>query len=78
MSKKQIKGKVIFTNNQNTAKVLTSRYKTHPKYHKKYEVSKKYLVVNPNNKYKIDQQVLIEEIKPVSKNKYFRIIKEIK
>lgn len=78
MSKKTIIGKVISANSENTAKVATERLKTHPKYKKKYRVSKNYLVHNPKNTYKVGQKVMIEEIMPISKNKHFIIIKEIK
>lgn len=78
MSKKTIIGKVISANTENTAKVATERLKAHPKYQKKYRVSKNYIVHNPKNTYKVGQMVMIEEIKPISKNKNFTIIKEIK
>lgn len=78
MSIKTIIGKVIKVDKNDTAKILTTRTVKHKKYHKKYEITKKYLVVNPDNKYKVDQNVIIESIRPVSKNKYFKIKKELK
>lgn len=77
MSKKTITGKIISTNGE-TAKVLTKRLKNHPKYQKKYEVTKKYLVHNPKGKFKVDMTVEIEETKPISKRKRFIIKQEVK
>lgn len=78
MPKKTIIGKIISLDKNNTAKVETQRLITHPKYHKKYKVTKKYLAHNPENKYSLDDQVAIEETKPISKNKHFIIVKKVK
>lgn len=78
MPKKIITGKIISLDKNETAKVATERLLTHKKYHKKYKVSKNYLTHNPQNKYKLDDQVKIQETKPISKNKRFVIIKKVK
>lgn len=78
MPKKIITGKIISKDKNNTAKVLAKRLKTHSKYHKQYEIGKKFLVHNPQDKYKVGDEVQIEETRPICKNKHFKIIKIIK
>ena len=76
MSKEFI-GKIISTKMDKTAVVLVERYKFHPKYKKRYKVSKKFKVHNPSNKYKEGDEVLIKEVRPISKDKKFLIVKKI-
>ena len=78
MAKKILIGKIVKISGDQTAKVRISRKKDHPKYHKQFVISKLYLVHNPANKYVVDQIVAIEESNPISKNKRFSIIKEVK
>lgn len=73
MPRKSIIGKIISTKLDQTATVLVERIKSHPKYKKQYRISKKYLVQNPDNKFKLDQIVKIQETKPISKSKKFII-----
>ncbi len=44
-------------------------YKNHPKYKKRYRVSKKFYAHNPENKYELGDKVTIYESKPISKLK---------
>lgn len=78
MAKKILIGKIVKISGELTAKVSVNRIKKHFKYHKQFNVSKFYLVQNPNNQYKVGQTVAIEESNPISKNKKFIIIKEVK
>ncbi len=78
MPKKIIIGKIISLDKNQTAKVYTERLVTHEKYHKKYKISKNYLAHNPKNTYVLNDTVEIQEIKPISKNKHFIIVKKVK
>lgn len=62
---------------QKTAVVLVERFFKHPKYRKFIRRSKKYKAHNEENEYKTGDEVLIEEINPISKDKHFRIIKKV-
>ena len=73
-SKKRIKGVVVSDKMQKTVVVLTHRFVKHPKYGKFMRISKKYKAHDENNKYKIGDTVLIEETRPISKDKTFRVI----
>lgn len=61
----------------NTITVSVERAIWHPKIRKQYKRTKKYLVHDPKNEAGMGDLVVIENCKPVSKRKYFRLI-EIK
>jgi len=58
--------------------IITShRYKNHPKYKKRYRISKKYFVHNPENKYDVGEKITIYETTPISKLKKWTVITPI-
>lgn len=57
-----------------TAVVLITRMEQHPLYGKKYRVSKRFKVNNPENKYKTGQVVTIKETRRISKDKSWEIV----
>lgn len=67
-------GRVVSAKLQKTATVLVERVAMHPLYKKTYIQSKKYLVEDPLG-VKNGDMVEIVKVKPVSKNKHFRIVK---
>lgn len=69
-----MKGRVISVKLKNTATVLIERQSIHPLYKKAFLRSKNYLV-DDSIGVKIGDLVEIKEIRPVSKNKYFKIVK---
>lgn len=71
---KRLKGVVISDKMAKTAVVLVSRYVRHPKYKKYLKISKKYKAHDEEKKYKVGDKVVIEECKPISKHKHFKII----
>ena len=73
MSQRKI-GKIISTKMSKTAVVLVTRFKSHPLYGKKYRVSKKFSVHSPEENFKVGEMVEIEETKPISKTKHWKII----
>lgn len=75
-TKKRIKGVVVSDKMQKTIVVLTHRFVKHPKYGKFMRISKKYKAHDENNKYKIGDTVLIEETRPISKDKTFIVVEE--
>jgi small subunit ribosomal protein S17 len=66
---KQFKGVVVSDKMDKTVVVLVNRYKEHPKYKKRYQVSKKYQAHDEKNQYKVGDKVIIQETRPISKNK---------
>lgn len=74
MAKTTLKGKVISAKMQNTAVVEISRLFRHPKYKKQIRRRKKIKAHNEKNQYKEGETVIIEAMRPISKEKHFRII----
>lgn len=64
-----LKGVVVSDKMQKTAVVEITRLKKHPKYKKYYKVSKKFKAHNPEDQYHTGDQVLIQETRPMSKDK---------
>ena len=73
---KKLSGVVVSDKMKDTAEVLVERFIKHRKYGKYYKIGKRYKVHNPNNEYKVGNKVNIEECRPISKDKHFRIIAE--
>jgi len=54
--------------------VAVDSLKFYPKYKKYYKVTKRFKAQNDNNKYKEGDKVVIEETRPLSKEKRWKII----
>ena len=78
MPKKILKGKVISDKNKKTIVVLVERKYQHPFLKKIVTSKKKYHAHDEKNKFKIGDIVLIEESKPYSNNKQFKVLEESK
>lgn len=70
-----LKGVVTSDKMDQTIVVKVDRFVEHPKYGKRIKKSKKYKAHDENNSKKVGDQVTIEEVKPISKDKHF-IVKE--
>lgn len=57
-----------------TIVVSVDTYKSHPKYHKKYKVTKKFYAHDENNTGNIGETVTISESRPLSKNKRWVLV----
>ena len=72
------KGKVVSDKMDQTIIVTVHSYKTHPKYKKRYRVSKKFYAHDAENKYKIGDDVTIYETRPMSKLKRWTVTEPTK
>jgi len=63
-----------YLNIGNKVTVLVDRFVKHPKYGKFIKRSKKYKAHDSENKYKEGDKVTIEECRPISKDKSFRVV----
>ncbi len=70
-----LKGVVVSDKIDKTIVVAVNRLKLHPKYKKKYKVTKKYKVHDEKNEFHIGDKVTIVECRPLSKDKRWRVIK---
>jgi len=68
-----IQGTVVSDKNDKTIVVSVSTRVTHPIYKKSYSVTKKYHAHDEQNKAKLDDIVMIAEVKPISKNKRWNL-----
>lgn len=76
--KKRLKGRIISDKMDKTIVIKVERLVSHPIYKKKYRVSKKYKAHDEKNEYKVGDLVEIEECRPVSKEKRWKVIKKVK
>ncbi len=74
-NKRRLKGIIVSTKMKNTAVVEVEYLKFHPKYKKYYRRHKKFKAHNPDDQFKEGEKVIIEETRPLSKEKRWRIIK---
>lgn len=67
--KRKIIGTVVSDKMQKTRVVAVERQKKHPKYITYYRVTTKFKAHDENNEYKTGDKVVIEETRPLSKDK---------
>ena len=73
MAKKQTIGIIVSDKMDKTRVVLVERLKKHSKYKKYYKITKRFKVDDRKNEYKTGDKVVIEESRPLSKDKKWRI-----
>jgi len=77
-TKKAKKGVVVSDKMDKTIVVEVTTLLTHKKYHKKYKDTKRYSVHDENNSYKVGDEVLFNECKPMSKSKKWIVVEQDK
>ena len=73
-NRKKLTGKVISDKMDKTVVVNVNRYVSHKKYGKFYKIDKHYKAHDENNEYKVGDEVIIEECRPLSRDKTFTVI----
>ncbi len=73
IKKKSFTGVVTSTAMKDTAVVTVSRYFKHPRYGKYVKAEKRYKAHDEGNSKQVGDKVVIEETKPISKDKRFRV-----
>ncbi len=74
--KRTFTGTVVSDKMDKTIVVRVDRTKVHPKYKKRYTVSKKYKVHDEENKFKIGDKVNFVECRPLSKDKRWKVLNQ--
>ncbi len=69
-----LKGVVVSDKMDKTVVVSVSRFIKHPMYGKFYKVSKKYKAHDEENKSKTGDTVEMVEVRPMSKDKRFKVV----
>lgn len=68
------KGTVVSDKMDKTVVVEVVSFNTHPKYGKKFKVTKRYKAHDPENRYKIGDTIEILPCRPISKDKRYKVI----
>ncbi|MBU3895717.1 30S ribosomal protein S17 [Patescibacteria group bacterium] len=74
MAKRRLTGKVISNKMQKTVVVQVERIKEHPKYRRRFKVHNSFKAHDEKGEYQIGDTVVIEETKPLSKDKNWIVI----
>ena len=74
---KTITGKVVSNKMEKTIAVVVERYEPHPRYGKYIRRSTKLLAHDENNESREGDVVAIEECRPLSRRKSFRLVRVI-
>lgn len=77
MAKKQLKGTVVSDKMKKTVVVEVERMKKLSKLKARFKVHKKYKAHDEKEQYKPGDKVIIEECRPLSKDKKWRVINKI-
>ena len=77
MSKKLLQGIVVSDKMQKTVVVEVESIKEHPKYKRRYKSHKRFKAHDEKGEYHMGDKVVIEESKPISKDKNWIVIKKI-
>ena len=71
--RRTFKGTVVKDAMDKTVVVRVDRVKVHPKYQKRYTVSKRYMAHDEKNAYHVGDVVMMQETRPYSKHKKWRV-----
>lgn len=74
MPKRKLTGKVVSDKMDKTVVVQVQRLKQHPKYRRFFRIHKKYKADDAKEEYKVGDRVVIEESRPLSKDKKWKVI----
>ena len=76
--KKRFVGKVVSDKMDKTVVVEVERLFEHPKYKKKIKRKTKFKAHDPENRYHLGDEVIIEESRPISKEKKWKVVYDSK
>ncbi len=76
-SHRRLQGVVVSDKMPKTVVVRVERVVTHPKYRKQYSVSTRYKAHDEKNEYHPGDAVVIEETRPISRDKRWRVVGKV-
>ncbi|OGY60167.1 MAG: 30S ribosomal protein S17 [Candidatus Colwellbacteria bacterium RIFCSPLOWO2_01_FULL_48_10] len=77
LQKRRFEGIVVSDKMTKTVVVAVTDTKVHPKYQKRYKSTNRFKAHSENNEYKIGDRVIIEETRPLSKEKTWIVVSKI-
>ena len=75
--KRKLQGTIVSDKMNKTRVVEVVRLKKHPRYKKYFKVSTRFKAHDENNEYKTGEKVFIEETRPISKDKRWKIVNKV-
>ncbi|MBI3458807.1 30S ribosomal protein S17 [Candidatus Azambacteria bacterium] len=77
IKKRKIKGIVVSDKMTKTVIVEVNRLKKHPKYKKYFKITARFKAHDEKDEYKTGDNVIIEETRPISKEKRWKVVSKI-
>jgi small subunit ribosomal protein S17 len=77
VKRRRLQGTVVSDKMFKTRVVAVTRLRRHPKYLKYYKVTRKFKAHDEENVFRAGDKVVIEETRPLSKDKRWRIVEKI-
>ena len=74
---RRLNGIIVSDKMNKTAVVEVAYLRLHSRYKKYYKVTKRFKAHNENNEYKVGDNVTIEETRPLSKEKRWKIVSKL-
>ncbi|OGY59723.1 MAG: 30S ribosomal protein S17 [Candidatus Colwellbacteria bacterium RIFCSPLOWO2_12_FULL_44_13] len=74
---RKLKGIVVSDKMQKTVVVSVVRFKTDSKYLKRYKVTTRFKAHDEKNEFHTGDKVVIQETRPISKEKHWRVIEKL-
>lgn len=75
--KRKLQGTIVSDKMNKTRVVEITRFKLHPRYKKHFKMTSRFKAHDEANEYKVGDKVTIEETRPISKEKRWKIINKI-
>lgn len=75
--KRKLEGEVVSDKMNKTRIVVVTCLKKHPRYQKYYKITRRFKAHDEKNEYRTGDKVVIEETRPISKDKYWKIISKL-
>lgn len=72
--RRKLQGVVVSDKMAKTVVVAVTHDQKHPKYLKYYKVTQRFKAHDENNEYKVGDKVIIEETRPMSKEKRWKVV----
>jgi small subunit ribosomal protein S17 len=77
VNRKKMRGVVVSNKNEKTLVIKVNRLVEHPIYKKRFTKSQRYKAHYEEGEYNIGDKVVIEETRPISKDKRWRVIDKV-
>ena len=74
---RKLQGVVVSNKMKKTVVVAVTHSKLHAKYKKHYKITQRFKAHDENNQYQVGDKVVIQETRPISKEKHWLVISKV-